>query len=48
MERVYAGLMVGEHTPPRDMGCNPTKAKKLSNLPSATKETMWGSKSPEA
>jgi len=30
-ERVYAGMIVGEHSRPEDMACNPTKMKKLGN-----------------
>jgi GTP-binding protein len=38
MDRVYAGMVVGEHCRPGDMPCNPTKRKHLSAHRSATRE----------
>ena len=38
MERVYAGMIVGENSRPEDMPCNPTKKKNLTNYRSSTKE----------
>jgi GTP-binding protein len=46
MERVYTGMVVGEHTRPADLGCNPTKAKKLGNYRSENKEIDVGLKVP--
>ena len=31
MDRVYQGMIVGEHSRPGDLPCNPTKKKNLSN-----------------
>ena len=44
MDRVYEGMVVGEHTRPADLGCNPTKAKKLGNYRAETKEIDAGLK----
>ncbi|MCL5943189.1 MAG: GTP-binding protein, partial [Actinobacteria bacterium] len=38
MDRVYNGMIVGEHSRPDDLGCNPTKTKKLGNYRAETKE----------
>ena len=38
MERVYAGMIVGEHCRSNDLPCNPTKKKHLSAHRSATRE----------
>lgn len=38
MDRVYAGMIVGEHSRPDDLGCNPTKTKRLGNYRAETKE----------
>ncbi|MHB8869154.1 MAG: translational GTPase TypA [Thermoleophilia bacterium] len=45
-ERVYVGMIVGEHARPEDLGCNPTKAKKLGNYRSENKEIDVGLKVP--
>lgn len=42
MERVYEGMIVGEHSRPDDMSCNPVKAKKLTNHRSSTREVDGG------
>lgn len=46
MDRVYTGMVVGEHTRPDDLGCNPTKVKKLGNYRSENKEIDVGLKVP--
>jgi GTP-binding protein len=38
LERVYAGMIVGESARPGDIPCNPTKKKQQTNHRSATKE----------
>ncbi len=38
MDRVYAGMIVGENSRPGDLPCNPTKRKALTNHRSSTKE----------
>jgi GTP-binding protein len=38
MERVYAGMIIGEHSRPDDLPCNPTKKKALTNHRSANSE----------
>ena len=38
MEKVYAGMIVGEHCRGNDLPCNPTKKKHLSAHRSATRE----------
>jgi GTP-binding protein len=45
-EKVYAGMIVGEHARPEDLACNPTKTKKLGNYRSETKEIDVGLKVP--
>src|SRR5660398_269601 len=45
-ERVYTGMIVGEHARPNDLGCNPTKTKKLGNYRSQTKDIDVGLKVP--
>jgi GTP-binding protein len=37
-ERIYAGQIVGENSRPRDLTCNPTKRKNLTNHRSSTKD----------
>jgi GTP-binding protein len=37
-DRVYKGMIVGEHSRPEDLLCNPTKTKKLGNYRSETKD----------
>jgi GTP-binding protein len=37
-DRVYRGMVVGEHSRPEDLVCNPTKTKKLGNYRSENKE----------
>ncbi|MCX6354922.1 MAG: translational GTPase TypA [Candidatus Aureabacteria bacterium] len=44
LDKVYAGMIVGEHSRPDDITCNPTKRKKLTNIRSSTKELMTGLK----
>lgn len=44
MERVYAGMIVGESARPGDLPCNPTKRKQVTNHRSATKEIDTGLK----
>ena len=39
MERIYAGMIVGENSRPEDMPCNPTKAKHLTNHRKSSSET---------
>ena len=46
MDPVYAGMIVGEHSRPGDMACNPTKSKKSGNYRAATKEIDVGLKVP--
>ncbi|HEY5529307.1 MAG TPA: translational GTPase TypA [Thermoleophilia bacterium] len=46
MDRVYAGMIIGEHSRAEDMACNPTKTKKLGNYRSETKEIDMGLKVP--
>jgi len=38
MERVYEGMVVGEHARTNDLPCNPTKKKHVTNHRSATKD----------
>jgi GTP-binding protein len=38
MDRVYGGMVIGEHSRPGDMSCNPTKTRKLGNYRQETKE----------
>ncbi len=37
-EKVYAGMVVGEHSRPGDLPCNPVKKKMLTNHRASTKE----------
>ena len=46
MERVYAGMIVGESARPVDLPCNPTKRKQVTNHRSATREVDTGLKAP--
>ncbi|MCB2156254.1 translational GTPase TypA [bacterium] len=46
MDRVYAGMIVGENSRPGDMPCNPTKRKHVTNHRSSTKEIDVGLKVP--
>ncbi|MCX6340737.1 MAG: translational GTPase TypA [Candidatus Aureabacteria bacterium] len=45
-ERVYEGMIVGEHSRPDDLPCNPVKRKRLTNIRSSTKELDAGLKAP--
>jgi len=45
-DRVYKGMIVGEHSRPEDLVCNPTKTKKLGNYRSETKDIDVGLKVP--
>ncbi|MDO9509200.1 MAG: translational GTPase TypA [Thermovirgaceae bacterium] len=38
MDRVYAGMIVGENSRPGDMICNPTKKKQMTNHRSSTQD----------
>ncbi len=38
MEKVYEGMVIGEHSRPDDMLCNPARKKQLTNHRSANKE----------
>jgi len=42
MDRVYQGMVVGEHSRAGDMACNPTKKKNLTNHRKASKEIDTG------
>lgn len=46
MDRVYAGMIVGENSRPEDMPCNPTKRKQLTNHRASNKEVDTGLKIP--
>jgi GTP-binding protein len=46
MDRVYGGMVIGEHSRPGDMSCNPTKTRKLGNYRQETKEIDVGMKVP--
>jgi GTP-binding protein len=46
MDRIYAGMIVGENSRPDDMPCNPCKKKHLTNHRSPTKEVDVGLKVP--
>ncbi|MCX6356376.1 MAG: translational GTPase TypA [Candidatus Aureabacteria bacterium] len=48
MAKMYAGMIVGEHSRPDDLTCNPTKRKKLGNYRSSTKEIFEARKTPRA
>jgi GTP-binding protein len=39
MDRIYEGMVVGEHSRPGDIPCNPTKKKHLTNMRSANKDS---------
>ncbi len=43
-EDVYEGMIVGEHSRPDDLPCNPTKRKQVTNHRSSTKEVDEGLK----
>lgn len=45
MEKVYAGMIIGESARPGDLPCNPTKRKQVTNHRSATREVDTGLKS---
>ncbi|MBL3540325.1 translational GTPase TypA [Aminivibrio sp.] len=38
MDKIYAGMIVGENSRPNDMPCNPTKRKQATNHRSSTKD----------
>ena len=46
MDRVYAGMIIGESARPGDLPCNPTKRKHVTNHRSATREVDVGLKTP--
>jgi GTP-binding protein len=46
MDPVYEGMIVGEHSRPGDLPCNPAKRKRLTNMRSSTKELDEGLKAP--
>jgi GTP-binding protein len=46
MDRIYSGMIVGEHSRTEDLACNPTKSKKLGNYRAETKEIDVGLKVP--
>jgi GTP-binding protein len=46
MDRVYAGMIVGESARPGDIPCNPTKRKHVTNHRSSTREVDVGLKTP--
>jgi GTP-binding protein len=46
MDRVYAGMIVGESARPGDLPCNPTKRKHVTNHRSSTREVDVGLKAP--
>ncbi len=46
MDRIYAGMIVGESARPGDLPCNPTKKKHVTNHRSATREVDVGLKAP--
>ncbi|WP_091460280.1 translational GTPase TypA [Acetomicrobium thermoterrenum] len=39
MDQVYEGMIIGEHSRPNDLPCNPTKKKHVTNHRSASKDT---------
>src|SRR5680860_367074 len=45
-ERVYRGMIIGEHSRPEDLACSPTKTKELGNYRSETKDIDVGFKVP--
>jgi len=42
MDRIYTGMIVGEHSRPGDLACNPTKKKHLTNHRVSVKEIDVG------
>jgi len=38
MERIYEGMIIGEHSRPGDMTCNPAKKKQVTNHRASTKD----------
>jgi len=42
MDRIYTGMVVGEHSRPGDLPCNPTKKKQLTNHRASVKEVDVG------
>ena len=46
MDKVYAGMIVGESARPGDLPCNPTKRKHVTNHRSSTREVDTGLKTP--
>ena len=42
MDRIYTGMVVGEHSRPGDLICNPTKKKQLTNHRASVKEVDVG------
>ncbi len=43
-DQVYAGMIIGEHSRPDDLACNPTRSKRLGNYRAETKEIDVGLK----
>jgi GTP-binding protein len=39
MDEIYEGMIIGEHSRPNDLPCNPTKKKHVTNHRSASKDT---------
>jgi GTP-binding protein len=37
-EAVYAGMIIGEHSRPKDLACNPAKKRHVTNVRASTKE----------
>ncbi len=46
MDRIYAGMIVGESARPGDLPCNPTKRKHVTNHRSSTRDVDTGLKAP--
>jgi GTP-binding protein len=46
MEKIYCGMVVGEHSRPEDLPCNPIKKKALTNYRSSNKEIDQGLDTP--
>jgi GTP-binding protein len=46
MDRIYTGMVVGEHSRPGDLTCNPTKKKHLTNHRASVKEVDVGLQAP--
>ncbi|MDX1661025.1 MAG: translational GTPase TypA [Gemmatimonadota bacterium] len=46
MEKVYAGMVIGENARPGDLACNPTKRKQVTNHRSSTRDVDTGLKAP--